>query len=92
MPSQFAKRKIKEKEMQEEEIVAVESLPEVAPTLTHVGYDIFLGPDNRSYQVVTFSYNPETQQVMIENIKPISRQVALTYENQKRALTTLMKY
>ncbi len=106
MSSQFEKRKakaeaaIKEKRAEirgDEAPTAVETPIEVpvvatqATKYTHEGFDIFLSADGRKYHVVTFQYNPETLEVSVKRVDPIQRQVGLSYENQKRALRTLLR-
>lgn len=56
---------------------------------THEGFDIFL--EGRYFKAVTFKYNPESRVVEIIDIAPIERAVGLSYENQKRALRTLLR-
>lgn len=103
MSSQFEKRKakaeaaIKEKRAGirgDEAPTAVET-PIETPTLpvqfTHEGFDIYLGPDGRKFFAINFDYNPETREIAIKSIDPVQRGVALSYENHKRALKTILR-
>ncbi len=101
MPSQFEKRKSKEKdtatlveEITEKREKAREKveLPETQEvSLGLTGYDIFFDESTRQYKVAVFKYDPASMTVKIERIASVSRQVALSYGNQKEALKTLIK-
>ncbi len=86
--SQYEKRKAKALAPNTPEVAPVDA---TVPVMTHTGYDVFLGPDNRTYQAITFSYNPTDGSVIVTDMKPVSRQVGLIFQNQKRALETLIK-
>jgi hypothetical protein len=97
MPSQFAKRKAKEKapEIKVEQPQLVESVnaePGDVPegVLTHTAYDVF--EDGTKHMIVTLKYNPDTGDASVVEIKEISRHIGLVHENQKRALATLKTY
>lgn len=101
MPSQFEKRKSKEKdtatlveEITEKREKAREKveLPETQDvSLGLTGYDIFFDESTRQYKAAIFKYDPASMTVKIDRIATVSRQVALVYGNQKDALKTLIK-
>lgn len=98
MPSQYEKRKAKVKPAEvavaAPEIIAAETIElqegdEAHEVLTHFAYDIFLGEDNRTYMIATIRYCPLTKQAVVIEVKPISRNIGLSHDHQKRALSTL---
>ncbi len=96
MISQFEKRKKKEAEAaaanepKPADIPLIITPNQVAVEFTHIGYDIYLGPDNRTYYAIGFKYNPATGLVAVESIVPTTRQLGLIHANQKIALKTLI--
>lgn len=88
--SQYEKRRDKDivKEV-EEKIAEIRSAPEV--TFTQTGFDIYTPDGGRTYKVAEISYNPETGDAKVNEIFTISRLVALSYANQKTALSTLKR-
>lgn len=64
---------------------------EAGPEYTHEGFDIFMGPGNNKHFAIQFEYNPISQDVRVKSIDPIQRAVALTFDNNKRALRTLLR-
>lgn len=71
------------------EDIELEQGDEPQAELTHFAYDIFLGEDNRSYVIATIKYNPTTKDALVVETKPIERNIGLSHDHQKRALTTL---
>lgn len=78
MPSQFAKRKVKDKKKDDR-------------PLTHKAFDIFIGTDKK-YNVVMIGFNPETGDSQIELVESgVDRQVAMIFMSKKEALKKLLK-
>ncbi len=65
--------------------------PQAAPTPDYplFAYDIFLAPDNRTYNIVTIKYDPVSKAAVVTEVKEIGRNIALSHDHSKRALTTL---
>jgi hypothetical protein len=97
MASQFLKRKKKEAqsvvEVEAQEPVVVEEAAATAidTSRPYTGYDIFYEESTRKYKAVVFSYNPVTGVCAIDEIRDVSRSVALVFENNKHALKQLTK-
>lgn len=99
MSSQFEKRrqkaeadiKAKREKIRDSVTESTPTSVEVSKELTHEGYDICLAADGRKYEAIIFAYNPVTRQAEVKEILPIQRQVALSYQNHKKALKTLLK-
>lgn len=104
MATNFEKRKAKAKaetaveatapsavEVQlEAETVTLQQGDVAGEVLTNTGYDIFLDPaDNRTYQIVTIKYDPVSKHALVTEVKPISRNIGLSHDYQKRALEAL---
>lgn len=88
--SQFEKRKAKASEEVDAPEIHIETAS-VAPNYTQTGLDIFTLDGGGHYQVAEIKYNPETRQAEVVAIFDISRLVALSYSNQKSALSSLKK-
>jgi hypothetical protein len=98
MASQFEKRKAKVKpEVVETTVETVLTPAEVTDLVvgtqeelfTHMAYDIYLAEDNRTYKVITINYNPVTKAARVVEEKEIGRNIGLSYDYQKKALTSL---
>jgi hypothetical protein len=97
--SQYAKRKAKEKAEKEktlgqelitaldEEITSVEVKKQVEFT----AYDIFRNPVTGAYEAAIITYDPINKTAVIESIGKCTRQLSLQFDQQKRALATLIK-
>lgn len=107
MPSQFAKRRKKsqltelEKNISEvveeavKEVIKEATAPEpvakpkVPSNLHNISYDIT--KTEAGYQLVIIHYNLESGESAIVGTKPVGRQIGLKFDNNKKAMKTLLK-
>ncbi len=85
MASNYLKRKAKESSL------TPLTKEEETPEFTHIGYDVYGDKANANFNVIVFDYNPETNDIQIKEKKKIGRQLALTFEERKKALKTLAR-
>ena len=87
--SQYEKRRDKDivQEVQEK-IAEIRATP---TAYTQSAFDIYTPDGGRTYKVAEISYNPDTGEAKVSEIFNITRLVALSYANQKTALSTLKR-
>lgn len=92
--SQYSKRK-KKAEQSVEDTVSVEIeaavIEAIADGDTFIGYDTYYDKVARKHKAVVLSYNPSTLEAKVEEVRAITRSVALVHENNKMALKQLTK-
>lgn len=76
MPSQYERRKQKDESSRE---------------LTHETFDVIHDKQAKKYFGVVVRYNPETGDAEVMEKLPVSRSVALFYDQKKAALKRLIK-
>ena len=88
MPSQYEKRKAKATKDVVEKRAKVRKTKEVKKDLTNLAFDVILNNKGR-HELVIIKYNPETRMAEVDEIKPCSRDVGVSFEIKKTALKTL---
>lgn len=90
--SELAKELASPIEQSVETLLVEDSIPAVVTeSVMYEGYDIFLTPDKRGYNLVIFKYDPYNNKIEIEKIQKIDRGLALSFEQRKKALKTLIR-
>lgn len=59
--------------------------------LSFKAYDIFHDPVSKKHKAAVISYDPVSGVAKVEVVKEISRSIALLFENDKKALKTIIK-